>query len=191
VKRKEKRKIEMDNNKSFGKNIEKLYLFQKEIRNKLNMTKKIMNDFLIINIVDKKKNDDFLNNKNKNLENNILNKFTQRKEYWFEKYNWTITSNGLIFICGKNIDQNEEIVKKYLDKNDIYVHGDFHGSPSGILKTNNNNQISIKILEECGNFLLCMSRIWTEKGIERCYWVYENQVSKTPESGEYLVKVVL
>jgi predicted ribosome quality control (RQC) complex YloA/Tae2 family protein len=188
VKRKEKRKIEMDNNKSFGKNIEKLYLFQKEIRNKLNMTKKIMNDFLIINIVNKKKNDDFFNNKNKNLENNILNKFTQRKEYWFEKYNWTITSNGLIFICGKNIDQNEEIVKKYLDKNDIYVHGDFHGSPSGILKTNNNNQISIKILEECGNFLLCMSRIWTEKGIERCYWVYENQVSKTPESGEYLVK---
>ncbi len=184
VKRREKRKIEMDKNLSFGKNIQKLYIFQKEIQNKLNMTNKIKNDFLnkeskIINKIE--------NNSNKNLENIIINKFINKKTFWFEKYNWTITSNGLIFICGKNIDQNEEIVKKYLEKNDIYIHGDFHGSPSGILKTNNTN-IPIKILEECGNFLLCMSRIWTEKGIERCYWVYENQVSKTPESGEYLSK---
>jgi predicted ribosome quality control (RQC) complex YloA/Tae2 family protein len=187
VKRKEKMKIEMDKKLSFGKNIQKLYLFQKEIQNKLNMTTKIKNDFLNkesknINKID---ND---SNKNKNLENIIVNKFINRKTFWFEKYNWTITSNGLIFICGKNIDQNEEIVKKYLEKNDIYVHGDFHGSPSGILKTNNNTDIHIKILEECGNFLLCMSRIWTEKGIERCYWVYENQISKTPESGDYLAK---
>jgi predicted ribosome quality control (RQC) complex YloA/Tae2 family protein len=120
------------------------------------------------------------------------------KDNWFEEFNWFITSDGLLFISGKTADQNEKIVKKHMEKDDIYIHSEVFGSGSGVLKngynflTASNEHIKIdevcpKSLEESGNFLICHTKSW-KTAPDRSYWVYPNQVSKTTEPGEFISK---
>jgi len=43
--------------------------------------------------------------------------------YWFEKFHWFISTENFLVIAGRDAQQNEMIVKKYLDVHtDIYVH---------------------------------------------------------------------
>jgi predicted ribosome quality control (RQC) complex YloA/Tae2 family protein len=35
-----------------------------------------------------------------------------RKVHWFEKFNWFITSEGYLVLCGRDMQQNELLVKR-------------------------------------------------------------------------------
>ena len=45
-----------------------------------------------------------------------------RTKHWFEKFNWFVSSDGLIVVCVKEAQQNDMLVRRYLRKDDIYVH---------------------------------------------------------------------
>ena len=110
-----------------------------------------------------------------------------RKKYWFEDFHWFYSLDGYIVVSGKSAEQNEALVKKYLENNDIYVHADYHGSGSCIVKNHNpNKDIPISTLEQAGNFVICWSKAWESIISDRAYWVHSHQVSKTAPSGEYL-----
>jgi predicted ribosome quality control (RQC) complex YloA/Tae2 family protein len=115
----------------------------------------------------------------------------QTKPNWFEQFNWFFTSDNLLFISGKTADQNEQIVKRYMEDSDIYIHSETFGSGSGIIK----NPLKLDIpntspssLIECGCFLISHTKAWESGVSNSVYWVYPSQVSKTPESGEYITK---
>jgi predicted ribosome quality control (RQC) complex YloA/Tae2 family protein len=57
-----------------------------------------------------------------------------RKRFWFEKFNWFISSENYLVISGRDAQQNEQIVKRYMKKGDIYVHADIHGAASCVIK---------------------------------------------------------
>ena len=109
-----------------------------------------------------------------------------RKVYWWEKFNWFISSENYLIISGKDAQQNEIIVKKYMKKNDIYVHADMHGASSTVIKNPSGVSIPQKTLEEAGTFCVCLSSAWQSKIIQSAWWVYSNQVSKTAPTGLYL-----
>lgn len=44
-----------------------------------------------------------------------------RKVHWFEKFNWFITSENYLVISGRDAQQNELVVKRYMKKGDLYV----------------------------------------------------------------------
>ncbi len=105
----------------------------------------------------------------------------------FTNYRWFLTSEGNLVIAGKDAETNDSVVKKYLDERDLYLHADIHGAPSVILK--NKNGIGEKSIEEAAQFAWCMSRAWNAQfGNGAVFYVTKSQVSKTPESGEYLAK---
>lgn len=115
----------------------------------------------------------------------------QLKPNWFEQFNWFYTSDGLLFISGKTADQNEQIVKRYMDDWDIYIHSDTFGFDLGVIK----NPLKLEITEirpssliECGVFLISHTKAWETGTPDLAYWVKPSQVSKTPESGEYVGK---
>jgi predicted ribosome quality control (RQC) complex YloA/Tae2 family protein len=111
-----------------------------------------------------------------------------RKQLWYEQFHWCFSSEGYLIIVGKNADQNETIVKKYMEKNDLYLHSDVFGSGSGLIKrTSENTQLPIITIEEAGAFLICHTKAWNSSP-DKPYWVYSNQVSKTTEAGEYVTK---
>lgn len=61
-------------------------------------------------------------------------KTVQRKVFWFEKFIWFISSENYLVIGGRNAQQNEALVKKYMDKNDLFMHSELHGAAVVILK---------------------------------------------------------
>lgn len=113
---------------------------------------------------------------------------TTRKPYWFEKYDWFISSENYLIISGKNAQQNEEIVKTYLLKTDVYVHSEMAGSASCIIKNPSKKEVSPLTLNEVGQWAICHSKAWDLKIVTNAFWVWGDQVSKTPQSGEYLVQ---
>ncbi len=114
------------------------------------------------------------------------------KQFWFERFRWFISKDGNIIVAGKDAKGNEIVVKKYLKEKDRYVHADVHGAPSCIVKSidvkDNNVPISEKTLEETCIFAASYSKAWNQFADAQAYWVLPEQVSKTPQSGEFLPK---
>jgi predicted ribosome quality control (RQC) complex YloA/Tae2 family protein len=114
--------------------------------------------------------------------------FQKRKTRWYERYRWFFSSEGFLVVGGRDADTNEELVKKYLEPRDLFLHADVHGAPAVIVKSQG-KEIPEHTIREAAEFAVSYSSIWKEGFASgRCYWVYPSQVSKTPESGEYVPK---
>ena len=109
-----------------------------------------------------------------------------RKVFWFEKFFWFISSENYLVIAGRDMQQNELIVKKYMRPGDIYVHADLHGASSIVVKNPSGNPVPPKTLNEAGQLATCYSVAWENKVVVSAWWVESSQVSKTAPSGEYL-----
>jgi predicted ribosome quality control (RQC) complex YloA/Tae2 family protein len=112
----------------------------------------------------------------------------KKKPRWYERYRWFFSTEGFLVIGGRDADTNEELVKKYLEPRDVFLHADVHGAPAVIVKSQG-KELSEATLSEAAQFAVSYSSIW-KQGLSsgRCYWVYPKQVSKTPESGEHVPK---
>ncbi len=110
------------------------------------------------------------------------------KKYWYERYRWFISSDGFLVVAGRDADSNEELVKKYMEKNDIVFHTQYPGAPITLVKAVGRH-ITETALYEAACFVVSYSSIWKSGQFSGdCYWIRPEQVSKTPESGEYLKK---
>ena len=113
----------------------------------------------------------------------------KRELKWYEKLRWFISRDGYLVIGGRDANSNEQVVKKYSKNNDIYLHCDIHGAPSTIIQNKNEDEIPESTLYDAACFASSFSSAWTE-GFSSydAYWVTLDQVSKTPQSGEFLKK---
>ncbi|KAK4775824.1 hypothetical protein SAY87_023785 [Trapa incisa] len=110
-----------------------------------------------------------------------------RKVHWFEKFNWFISSENYLIISGRDAQQNEMIVKRYMEKGDLYVHAELHGASSTVIKNHRPDQpVPPLTLNQAGCFTVCHSQAWDSKIVTSAWWVYPHQVSKTAPTGEYL-----
>uniref|UniRef100_A0A667YLW8 Ribosome quality control complex subunit NEMF n=1 Tax=Myripristis murdjan TaxID=586833 RepID=A0A667YLW8_9TELE len=100
-----------------------------------------------------------------------------RKVYWFEKFLWFISSENYLVIAGRDQQQNEMIVKRYLRAGDIYVHADLHGATSCVIKNPSGDPIPPRTLTEAGTMAVCYSAAWDAKIITSAWWVHHHQVS--------------
>lgn len=110
----------------------------------------------------------------------------KRKKHWFEKYHWFYTSKGNLCIGGRDATTNEILIKKHCEPGDLVFHTDMAGSPFFVLKGGEGIK-SQAILEEVATAVSCYSRAWKlGHGRVDVFYVKPEQVSKTPQSGEYL-----
>ncbi|KAI8066316.1 fibronectin-binding protein A N-terminus-domain-containing protein [Gongronella butleri] len=112
-----------------------------------------------------------------------------RKPFWFEKFLWFISTEGHLVIAGRDMQQNEMIVKRYLNKGDVYVHADLHGAASVVVKNKPDmadQPIPPSTLYQAGVMSVCQSKAWDAKIVTSAYWVHPSQVSKSAPTGEYL-----
>ena len=78
-------------------------------------------------------------------------------------------------------------MKKHLKEKDLYVHADVYGAPSTIIKVEGESVPSEQTIREACTFAVSFSRAWSAGLKSGCaYWVLPSQVSKTPESGEFV-----
>ncbi|MHC1600612.1 MAG: ribosome rescue protein RqcH, partial [Candidatus Methanospirareceae archaeon] len=112
----------------------------------------------------------------------------REKEEWYEKFRWFETSDGFLVIGGKDATTNEILVKKYMAPNDLFCHTQAEGAPVAIAKTGGKG-VSEQGLREIAQFATSYSNLWKYGFYEgECYCVTGEQVSKTPQPGEYIKK---
>ncbi|MCF2206293.1 NFACT family protein [Halobacterium salinarum] len=119
----------------------------------------------------------------------------RHQEQWYERFRWFRTSEGFLVIGGRDAGQNEELVKKYMDRYDRFFHSQAHGGPITVLKTSapsepsNDIEVPERDARQAARFAVACSSVWKDgRGAGDAYMVSPDQVSKTPESGEYLEK---
>ena len=112
----------------------------------------------------------------------------RRKPKWYERFRWFYSSDGFLVIGGRDAETNEEIYTKYLEKRDLVFHTDAPGAPLTIIKTEGEDVPETTLLE-AAQFAVSYSNIWkTGLAAGDCYMVRAEQVTKTPEHGEFLKK---
>ena len=124
--------------------------------------------------------------KKKKCKSVIKNEIILNK--WYHRFHWWYTKNKFLVIGGKNKDDNEKIVKTYMNENDFYFHSEDPGSGSFIMITENKIPDAVDI-DETAEGVLALSNQWASPySYGNVFYVKGKQVSKTPPSGEYLTK---
>ncbi|MCQ1537941.1 fibronectin-binding domain-containing protein [Methanocalculus taiwanensis] len=107
----------------------------------------------------------------------------RQKPKWYHRFRWFETSDGVLVIGGRDADQNEDLVKKYMEGGDTFVHADVHGGSVVIVKGKTDK------MDEVAQFAASYSNFWKGGyGSGDVYAAAPGQVSKTPESGEFIAK---
>ena len=137
----------------------------------------------------KKQLEEIKSKKDSAMENiSVPKKRVKKNLKWYEKLRWFVSSDDVLVVGGRDANSNESVVKKYLEPNDIYLHADIHGATSTAIKLNG-HKLNDNLLKESGEFAASFSSAWS-KGFtsQDVFWVHPDQVSKTPEAGEFLAK---
>jgi predicted ribosome quality control (RQC) complex YloA/Tae2 family protein len=112
----------------------------------------------------------------------------RRKPKWYERFRWFYSSDGFLVLGGRDADTNEEIYTKYLERRDLAMHTDAPGAPLTVIKTEG-EEVPESTLLEAAQFAVSYSSVWKGGLVAAdCYLIKGDQVSKTPESGEFLKK---
>lgn len=112
----------------------------------------------------------------------------KKKLKWYEKLRWFLSSQGFLVVGGRDAATNETVVKKYMENNDLYLHSDIHGAPSVVIKSEG-KKVPEKTINEAASMAASFSSAWSKGfGSQDVYWVHPEQVSKTPQSGEFVAK---
>ncbi len=169
--------IEIDPDKKITKNAAKYYEKSKKYKEKIEGAKEAIKETK--KLIKKAK-------KKEQTKEEQLKKI-KRNDEWYSKFHWFKTSNDHLVIAGKNADQNEEIVKNYMEKEDLYFHADVQGAPSVILKKG--KEAEEKDMEQTAVFAGSYSSAWKQGvGTTDVYQVEPDQVKLGAESGEYMGK---
>jgi predicted ribosome quality control (RQC) complex YloA/Tae2 family protein len=103
------------------------------------------------------------------------------KKLWYHRFRWFITSDGVVVLGGRDASQNEELVKKYMAGGDLFVHAEVHGASVVIVKGKTER------MDEVAQFAASYSGAWRSGHFSAdVYSALPNQVSKTPQSGEFV-----
>ena len=173
----QERKVPLDYTKGIDANASDLYGKGKEINDKAKRAEDALKES--VELLEKKEAG-FAKTKAA-----MANKVQPTKQFWFERYKWFIAPSGRLVIAGRDAHTNDNIVKKHLKDEDVYAHADLHGAPSTILKKGRDAPDTD--LREACLFALAQSKGWVAALSDgSAYWVFTDQVSKTPQAGEFV-----
>jgi predicted ribosome quality control (RQC) complex YloA/Tae2 family protein len=112
----------------------------------------------------------------------------KRRKRWYEKWHWMEAPNGIIIVGGKDATTNEQLVKKYLEDDDLFLHADISGAPFVVIKSEN-REVTEKTKEVAAVLGVCYSSAWKGKRASAdAFIVNPDQVSLSAPSGEFLPK---
>lgn len=177
-------KITLDSRKSIHANAAEYFEKSKHLREKLERVK--------VAIVEVQQRIDLLGKKSSLAASEAIGKIVVKKvekKEWYEKFHFFFTSSGLLCIAGKEAKQNEVLVAKHFDENDLFYHADVQGAAATILKGGAKQGVSQEDLQQVAQFSASFSRAW-KGGFSSVdvYAVKREQVSKSAQSGEYVGK---
>lgn len=168
-------KIELDARKSIHENAASYYDKAKKTRAKIEGLKSAMENTKRLIAVEEVKAAE------------VPEKKIVREKDWFEKFHYFVTPDSFLVIGGKDAKSNDIIVKKHMEKDDLYFHADITGAPSVLLKRG--QHAKEEDILEAAKFAGSFSSAWkSELGTVDVFCVKPEQVHTAAKSGEYLAK---
>ena len=110
---------------------------------------------------------------------------------WYSKFHNFISSEGFVCVGGRDATQNEILIKKHTEENDLVLHTDMAGSPFFIIKDAQSKEKSCTkaTIGEAAQAVACYSKAWKEGlGTADVFYVKPEQVTKEAQAGEHLSK---
>jgi predicted ribosome quality control (RQC) complex YloA/Tae2 family protein len=91
-------------------------------------------------------------------------------------------------LAGRDAQQNDMLVKRYMSNGDVYIHADVQGAASVVVRNRRGKEQPIPplTLQQAGQFCICHSQAWNNGIVTSAWWVHPHQVSKSAPTGEYL-----
>ncbi len=175
-------KLVLDLTKSIDGNAAAYFEKAKKAKKKIEGAERALEESLrkLKELEDKK--DKFVEEKSKQ------EKLKERKQEWYEKFRWFISSEGFLVMGGRDATSNEIVVKKHTDSNDLVFHTDMAGSPFFVVKSEG-KAVGEKTKHEAADATCTFSRAW-KNGLQTTsvFYVAPGQVSKKTQAGEYMGK---
>lgn len=177
--------LELDIRLSLTENINKLYYGKsKKAKRKIPGARETIEKYT--RVVEKERQDEL------DVDQSTLVKVIKRKQAWFEKYRWFRSSDGYLVIAGRDATSNEALFSKHLAPADLFFHSEVPGAPVVIIKNKPDavpGSIPPSTIAEAAIFGVSYSRSWKlSVSAGDVYHVAPDQVSKTPQTGEFLPK---
>ena len=175
-------KITLDLTKSIEENAASYFEKAKKAKKKIEGAQIALNENL------KKLRELELRKEKEEIKKSEQSKLKQRKQEWYEKFRWFVSSEGLLVIGGRDATSNEIVIKKHTEPNDLVFHTDMAGSPFFVVKTDGKTA-GEKTKEEVADATCTFSRAW-KLGLQTSsvFFVNPEQVSKKTKSGEFMGK---
>lgn len=175
------KEVEIDITKSVEKNAQETYEQAKKMKRKSKGARKAAEKTQeLIDEFKQKDIDEFASRE-------IPQRKVRKKDVWYDKFRWFHSSDGYLVIGGRNASQNEEIVKKYMEDHDLFFHTQMEGAPAVVIKSEG-REIPRRTKEEAAVFAASNSNAWKKFYSADVYCVSPKQVTKSPESGEFVKK---
>ncbi|MCW1311355.1 MAG: NFACT RNA binding domain-containing protein [Candidatus Rehaiarchaeum fermentans] len=104
---------------------------------------------------------------------------------WYGRFRYSYTKDNSLLFWGKDQEQNESIIKKYLKKDDYVFHANILGAPFLILR----GELTEQNKEEAAILAAAYSSFWKNRFYEGEVFLFRGeQITRSPPSGEYLKK---
>ncbi|MEM3399765.1 MAG: NFACT RNA binding domain-containing protein [Candidatus Micrarchaeia archaeon] len=82
-----------------------------------------------------------------------------QEKSWYEKFRFCFTHSGKLVIGGRDASQNEEVVARYFEREDLFFHADVQGGSVVVLKNGREADESEK--EQAARFAAVYSKAWS------------------------------
>lgn len=106
----------------------------------------------------------------------------KREKQWFEKFVHSFSSSGKLMIGGRNAQQNDIIVSRHMDDDDLFFHADIQGGSVFILK--GGAGASEQEMREAAQMAACFSKAWANANAAvDVYSVKKGQLAKHATGG--------
>ncbi|MHA1838937.1 MAG: ribosome rescue protein RqcH, partial [Candidatus Ranarchaeia archaeon] len=180
-------KIELDIRLSPTENAQSFYKLAKKTANKVKGAKRAL-EKAKIKAEHAKAATDLTGDKDQTSPTIIRVARKAPKKAWYHRFHWFFSSEDLLIVAGRDLKSNELLFSRYLEPDDLFLHGEIQGAPVTIIKEGQ-TKATENTVREAAQFAASYSSAWKRKiGTLDVYYVTPDQVSKSPQSGEYLAK---
>ncbi|KOO28559.1 nuclear export mediator factor nemf-like protein [Chrysochromulina tobinii] len=110
-----------------------------------------------------------------------------RTPFWWEKFDWFISSENLLVLLAKDLQQTDMLVRRHLRAKDTYVHADVQGAPVCVVKCGAGLETVPQLtLAQAGDAVMCRSDAWTSRAVTSAWWAPAHEVTKQDRDGSLL-----
>ena len=112
---------------------------------------------------------------------------TMRKPFWWEKFDWFVSSENFLVVSAKDAQQAEMLVARHLRARDVYVHADLNGAPVCVVKHHGQSpEIPPLTLSQAGCAVLSRSEGWNNRVVTSAWWAPAAAITKADSHGGIL-----